>query len=94
MHLIRLSSGGIELVCEGLFSHPNEIWDLSSCSFDQRIFSFLLRWNVWDVVHIKKLSKSSDSCRCSNFGSSSAREARLSVGSKCAYGRQINQKLL
>jgi hypothetical protein len=27
------------LICEGLFSHPNEIWDLSSCPFDQRIFS-------------------------------------------------------
>lgn len=39
VHLIRLSSGGNELVCEGLFSHPNEIWDLASCPFDQRIFS-------------------------------------------------------
>ncbi|KAJ6306225.1 hypothetical protein OIU78_021528 [Salix suchowensis] len=39
VHLLRLSSGGTELICEGLFSHPNEIWDLSSCPFDQRIFS-------------------------------------------------------
>ncbi|XP_059634004.1 WD repeat-containing protein DWA2 isoform X1 [Cornus florida] len=39
VHLIRLSSGGTELVCEGLFSHPDEIWDLASCPFDQRIFS-------------------------------------------------------
>ncbi|XVF63554.1 hypothetical protein PTKIN_Ptkin09bG0096000 [Pterospermum kingtungense] len=39
VHLIRLSSDGTELVCEGLFSHPNEIWDLASCPFDQRIFS-------------------------------------------------------
>lgn len=39
MHLLRLSSGGTELICEGLFSHPNEIWDLASCPFDQRIFS-------------------------------------------------------
>ncbi|CAA2958050.1 WD repeat-containing protein DWA2-like [Olea europaea var. sylvestris] len=39
VHLIRLSSGGNELICEGLFSHPNEIWDLASCPFDQRIFS-------------------------------------------------------
>uniref|UniRef100_A0A803MXF5 EIPR1-like beta-propeller domain-containing protein n=1 Tax=Chenopodium quinoa TaxID=63459 RepID=A0A803MXF5_CHEQI len=31
VHLIRLSNGGTELVCEGLFSHPNEIWDLASC---------------------------------------------------------------
>lgn len=39
VHLIRLSSDGNELICEGLFSHPNEIWDLASCPFDQRIFS-------------------------------------------------------
>ncbi|KAM7260459.1 hypothetical protein ACFE04_016200 [Oxalis oulophora] len=39
VHLIRLSSAGTELVCEGLFSHPSEIWDLASCPFDQRIFS-------------------------------------------------------
>ncbi|KAI4336710.1 hypothetical protein L6164_015202 [Bauhinia variegata] len=39
VHLIRLSSSGNELFCEGLFSHPNEIWDLASCPFDQRIFS-------------------------------------------------------
>ncbi|CAO2821614.1 unnamed protein product [Amaranthus hypochondriacus] len=39
VHLIRLSNGGTELVCEGLFSHPNEIWDIASCPFDQRIFS-------------------------------------------------------
>ncbi|XP_021902585.1 WD repeat-containing protein DWA2 [Carica papaya] len=39
VHLLRLSSGGTELVCEGLFSHPNEIWNLASCPFDQRIFS-------------------------------------------------------
>ncbi|CAH9107014.1 unnamed protein product [Cuscuta europaea] len=39
VHLIRLSAGGTELICEGLFSHPNEIWDLASCPFDQRIFS-------------------------------------------------------
>ncbi|XP_009619806.1 WD repeat-containing protein DWA2 [Nicotiana tomentosiformis] len=39
VHLIRLSSAGTELICEGLFSHPNEIWDLASCPFDQRIFS-------------------------------------------------------
>lgn len=39
VHLLRLSSDGTELICEGLFSHPNEIWDLSSCPFDQRLFS-------------------------------------------------------
>lgn len=39
VHLIRLSSDANELICEGLFSHPNEIWDLASCPFDPRIFS-------------------------------------------------------
>ncbi|CAN8292247.1 unnamed protein product [Cochlearia groenlandica] len=39
VHLLRLSSGGSELICEGLFAHPNEIWDLASCPFDQRVFS-------------------------------------------------------
>ncbi|KAL5778337.1 hypothetical protein ACOSP7_011263 [Xanthoceras sorbifolium] len=39
VHLLRLSAGGTELICDGLFSHPNEIWDLCSCPFDQRIFS-------------------------------------------------------
>ncbi|CAN1322795.1 WD repeat-containing protein DWA2 [Linum perenne] len=39
VHLIRLSADGTELICDGLFSHPNEIWDLRSCPFDQRIFS-------------------------------------------------------
>lgn len=39
VHLIRLSSDDNELICEGLFSHPDEIWDLASCPFDQRIFS-------------------------------------------------------
>ncbi|KAH8515022.1 hypothetical protein H0E87_003754 [Populus deltoides] len=39
VHLLRLSAGGTELICEGLFSHPEEIWNLSSCPFDQRVFS-------------------------------------------------------
>ncbi|ONK79847.1 uncharacterized protein A4U43_C01F10770 [Asparagus officinalis] len=39
VHLIRLSPSGTELVCEGLFYHPNEIWDLKPCPFDQRVFS-------------------------------------------------------
>ncbi|XP_008781258.2 WD repeat-containing protein DWA2 isoform X1 [Phoenix dactylifera] len=39
VHLIRLSPSGTELVCEGLFYHPSEIWDLKSCPFDPRIFS-------------------------------------------------------
>lgn len=47
MHLIRLSTDGTELVCEGLFSHPNEIWDLASCPFDQRIFSTVYSTGNW-----------------------------------------------
>ncbi|KAJ8772562.1 hypothetical protein K2173_027739 [Erythroxylum novogranatense] len=39
VHLIRLSSAGTEIICEGLFSHPSEIWHLASCPFDQRVFS-------------------------------------------------------
>ncbi|GLT99970.1 hypothetical protein SLE2022_173710 [Rubroshorea leprosula] len=39
VHLIRLSSDRTELICERLFSHSNEIWDLVSCPFDQRMFS-------------------------------------------------------
>ncbi|GLT99965.1 hypothetical protein SLE2022_173670 [Rubroshorea leprosula] len=39
VHLIPLSSGRTELICEGLLSHPNEIWDLVSCPFDQGMFS-------------------------------------------------------
>lgn len=39
VHLIRLSKSGTELVCDGLFYHPSEIWDLASCPFDSRIFS-------------------------------------------------------
>lgn len=39
VHLLRLSSSETELICEGLFCHPNEIWDLASCPFDARIFS-------------------------------------------------------
>lgn len=47
VHLIRLSSGGTEVICEGLFSHPNEIWDLRSCPFDQRIFSSVFSSGSW-----------------------------------------------
>ncbi|KAJ0969551.1 hypothetical protein J5N97_022428 [Dioscorea zingiberensis] len=39
VHLIRMSASGTELVSEGLFYHPSEIWDLKSCPFDPRIFS-------------------------------------------------------
>ncbi|KAG6496093.1 hypothetical protein ZIOFF_043941 [Zingiber officinale] len=39
VHLIRLSPSGSELICDGIFYHPNEIWDLKTCPFDPRIFS-------------------------------------------------------
>ncbi|KAG6477054.1 hypothetical protein ZIOFF_066306 [Zingiber officinale] len=39
VHLIRLSPLGSELIYDGLFYHPNEIWDLKTCPFDPRIFS-------------------------------------------------------
>ncbi|KAG6503567.1 hypothetical protein ZIOFF_035883 [Zingiber officinale] len=39
VHLIRVSPSGSELICDGLFYHPNEIWDLKTCPFDPRIFS-------------------------------------------------------
>ncbi|KAG6514145.1 hypothetical protein ZIOFF_024486 [Zingiber officinale] len=39
VHLIRLSPSGSEFICDGLFYHPNEIWDLKTCPFDPRIFS-------------------------------------------------------
>ncbi|CAA0831149.1 Transducin/WD40 repeat-like superfamily protein [Striga hermonthica] len=58
VHLIRLSSGGTELICEGLFSHPNEIWDLASCPFDPRIFSTVYSSGetygaaVWQILEL------------------------------------------
>ncbi|KAG9153044.1 hypothetical protein Leryth_012305 [Lithospermum erythrorhizon] len=39
VHLMRLNQDSSELICEGLFSHPNQIWDLASSPFDLRIFS-------------------------------------------------------
>ncbi|PWA46123.1 transducin/WD40 repeat-like superfamily protein [Artemisia annua] len=64
VHLIRLSSDGTELVCEGLFSHPNEIWDLASCPFDQRIFSTVFSSSesygaaVWQIPELYGQSNS------------------------------------
>lgn len=39
VHLIQISPFGTELTCEGLYSHPHEIWDLASCPFDRHVFS-------------------------------------------------------
>ncbi|KAK1360619.1 hypothetical protein POM88_045093 [Heracleum sosnowskyi] len=58
VHLIRLSSSGTELVCEALFSHPNEIWDLASCPFNQRIFSIVFSYGeshgagIWQIPEL------------------------------------------
>ncbi|KMZ65363.1 Protein TSSC1 [Zostera marina] len=55
VHLIRLSASGTELVCDGLFYHPTEIWDLSSCPFDHEIFSTVsstgqkYEANIWHI---------------------------------------------
>ena len=42
-------------MCEGLFSHPNEIWDLASCPFDQRIFSTVFSSGNLSVLVVKKI---------------------------------------
>lgn len=58
VHLIRLSPSGTELVCDGLFYHPNEIWDLKSCPFDQRIFSTVFTTGethgaaIWEIPEL------------------------------------------
>ncbi|CAD5195625.1 unnamed protein product, partial [Musa acuminata subsp. malaccensis] len=58
VHLIRLSPPGSELVCEGLFYHPNEIWDLKSCPFNPRIFSTVFTLgetygaSVWQIPEL------------------------------------------
>jgi hypothetical protein len=38
VHLIQLSPSSSELTCEGFYSHLQEIWDLSVCSFNLNIF--------------------------------------------------------
>ncbi|KAL5713855.1 WD repeat-containing protein dwa2 [Ranunculus cassubicifolius] len=64
VHLIRLSSSESELICEGLFSHPNEIWDLASCPFDARIFSTVFSTSesygaaVWKIPELYGQSNS------------------------------------
>ncbi|XP_028083269.1 WD repeat-containing protein DWA2-like isoform X1 [Camellia sinensis] len=73
VHLIRLSSDGTELVCEGLFSHPNEIWDLSSCPFDRRILSTVFSSSgesygaaIWQIPELYgQLNSSQLECICS-----------------------------
>ncbi|XP_028549306.1 WD repeat-containing protein DWA2 [Dendrobium catenatum] len=58
VHFIRLSPYGTELVCEGLFYHPSEIWDLKSCPFDSRIFSTVFTSgetygaSIWEIPEL------------------------------------------
>ncbi|RZC48570.1 hypothetical protein C5167_016996 [Papaver somniferum] len=65
VHLIKLSSSETELICEGLFSHPNEIWDLASCPFDPRIFSTVFSSGesygaaIWKIPELYGQSNSS-----------------------------------
>ncbi|PKA60829.1 WD repeat-containing protein DWA2 [Apostasia shenzhenica] len=64
VHLIRVSPSGTELVCEGLFYHPNEIWDLKSCPFDSRIFSTVFTSgetygaSIWEIPELYGQSNS------------------------------------
>ncbi|CAL5410366.1 unnamed protein product [Camellia sinensis] len=54
-----------------------------------------LRHEIGFDFRVRKMSKSSDSCQCSNSsGSTSARPARRSGESKCTYGKQMNHKFL
>lgn len=56
--MIRMSPSGTELICEGLFYHPNEIWDLKSCPFDPRIFSTVFTSgetygaSIWEIPEL------------------------------------------
>ncbi|XP_052189200.1 WD repeat-containing protein DWA2-like isoform X2 [Diospyros lotus] len=80
VHLIRLSSGGTELVCEGLFSHPNEIWDLACCPFDQRIFSTVFSTGesygaaIWQIP---ELYGQSNSPQLEHIGSLDAHNSKI-----------------
>ncbi|CAD6266719.1 unnamed protein product [Miscanthus lutarioriparius] len=64
VHLIRLSPAESELVCDGLFYHPNEIWDLKSCPFDHRVFSTVYTSgegygaSVWKIPEVNGQSNS------------------------------------
>ncbi|KAJ3692862.1 hypothetical protein LUZ60_011957 [Juncus effusus] len=64
VHLIRLSPNGTEILCEGLFYHPNEIWDLKSCPYNSRIFSTVFTSGetygaaVWKIPELYSQSNS------------------------------------
>jgi EARP and GARP complex-interacting protein 1 len=64
--LPRNSPTESELVCDGVFYHPNEIWDLKSCPFDHRVFSTVYTsgnerkscLSVWKILKLNGLSNS------------------------------------
>jgi hypothetical protein len=39
VHLIQLADNSADILCEGLYTHQNEIWDLAACPFDSQFFS-------------------------------------------------------
>jgi WD40 repeat protein len=39
VHLIQLADNSADILCEGLYTHQNEIWDLAACPFDSQLFS-------------------------------------------------------
>ncbi|CAM6102934.1 unnamed protein product [Calypogeia fissa] len=39
VHVIQLPDNSSDIVCEGLYIHHNEIWDLAACPFDKQIIS-------------------------------------------------------
>ncbi|XP_078440421.1 WD repeat-containing protein DWA2-like [Wolffia australiana] len=55
VHLIRLSPSSAELICEGLFYHPGEIWHLASCPFDGRLFSAVFASGETDGAVVWKI---------------------------------------
>lgn len=39
VHVITLPDNSSDIVCEGLYTHQNEIWDLAICPFEPQIIS-------------------------------------------------------
>eukprot|EP00897_Mesotaenium_endlicherianum_P007860 jgi/Mesen1/7101/ME000369S06423 len=39
VHVIQYADGGSDVTCEGIYAHPQEIWDLAACPYDARLFS-------------------------------------------------------
>jgi len=39
VHLLHLGENSSELVCQGLYSHRDEIWDLAACPYNKSLFT-------------------------------------------------------